>query len=357
MARVRQLSCLACRCGICFVTLLAPTTAAAFCRTNTCETDVDNPDCHYDAVTGCLTGGQWLFWSTSCVSFSIQAAASPALGISYEQAAGTISKIMSTWTDTHCDGELVSMAAIQFPSVACDVVEYNQNRTEGPNANLWMFRDGGWPYDDGGRTLGLTSVWFNAKTGEIYDADVEINSDEAALVAASGATLAEIAMHEAGHFYGLAHSADMNAIMYETYSPANGIASALSIDDQAGMCAMYPPGREATCNPTPRHGFGPQCGGEVPSCRAAAPGNNRGTMGAGWILLGLLLRGGRPRLWSRRGGFRCGSIGDFQVSTVSTETHRHPRKRVPEKTAAHLWLAGITMSGPPGPERAIMQTK
>jgi MYXO-CTERM domain-containing protein len=280
----------------CLAAVTVPRPVFGYCRTNTCEEDLDNPDCHDDPVTHCLAGGQWLYWSDSCISFSIHAAASPLRGISYEEASETITRAMNVWTDARCDGKPVSMAAIQFPAVACDVVEYNQYRTEGPNANVWMFRDDGWPYDDGGRTLALTAVWFNVKTGEIYDADVEINSHEASLVDGFGASLAEIATHEAGHIYGLAHSDDSGAIMYESYSNLMGIADTLTDDDEAGICEIYPPDRDAPpCDPTPRNGFGPHCGGQPPSCRAAAPGSGRGKSGAWWLGMTMLLLAVRLR--------------------------------------------------------------
>jgi hypothetical protein len=161
-----------------------------------------------------------------------------------------------------------------------------------------MFRDDGWPYDDEGQTLALVSVWFNSETGELYDADVEINSYEAPLSGAYGASLLEIATHEAGHIYGLAHSSDPGAIMYARYSTLMGIADTLTTDDAAGICAIYPPDRDApTCDPTPRHGFGPQCGGEPPSCRTAAPGSARNETLV-WCLLGTTLI--RRRRASRR---------------------------------------------------------
>ena len=77
---------------------------AAYCRTNTCEAEPDNPACDYDPVTSCLGGGEPLFWSGSCISFSIHGAASPLRGISYEEASATISEAMSLWANATCAG-------------------------------------------------------------------------------------------------------------------------------------------------------------------------------------------------------------------------------------------------------------
>ena len=286
---------------VCVLAVAVPAPAAAFCRTNTCEQEPDNPDCQFDPVTGCLSGGEWLYWDTSCVAFSVQANASPLRHITYGEAVDTVFEAMSLWADARCDGEPVAIEPVLFPAVACDKVEFNINRSEGPNANVWMFRDDEWPYDDevGVDTLALTSVWFNVETGQIYDADVEINSHDTALDGKDGPTLLEIASHEAGHVYGLAHSSLPDAIMFTMYSPTAAISASLTRDDEQGICSAYPPGpTAAACDPTPRNGFGPECGGKAPSCQAAGPAKPRD--GAIWAAAAalLLFRGrrstGRP---------------------------------------------------------------
>ncbi len=52
------------------------------------------------------------------------------------------------------------------------------------------FHDGPWPYENtGAETLALTTVFFSPDTGEIYDANIELNSNEASFViGADGAT-------------------------------------------------------------------------------------------------------------------------------------------------------------------------
>jgi hypothetical protein len=248
---------------------------------------VDNPDCHVDPETGCLAGGESLYWNQSCVSFSVHADASPLRHIDYDSAVADIGAAMGVWGEADCDGQKVAMTPHLFPSVACTKAEYN---TEGPNANTWIFRDAEWPYQDDGLTLALTSVWFNVKTGEIYDADVELNSHTASFSAERGATLQEVATHEAGHVYGLAHSADSGAIMYESSSMLTGISTSLTEDDRRGICAVYPPGPDTpACDPTPRHGFSPRCGGAPSGCSVAVPVQNRSRSAHGWAAIGILL--------------------------------------------------------------------
>ncbi|MBN1606872.1 MAG: matrixin family metalloprotease [Polyangiaceae bacterium] len=198
---------------------------------------------------------------------------------------------MAVWSNAQCGDAKLGIDAVPFPAVVCDQAEYN---TDGPNANIWVFRDDDWPYPDDGRTLALTLVTFNVKTGEIYDADVEVNSYASPLSREAGATLAEIATHEAGHIYGMAHSSDPHAIMFPNYSTLTGISAELTDDDQAGICSIYPPGRGSkSCDATPRHGFSAECGRGVSGCAVSPPCRSQSTGWTAWVAAGLLLLVGR----------------------------------------------------------------
>jgi hypothetical protein len=282
---------LAVACLACGLVLAISNHAAAYCRTNTCEQDKENPNCGFDPQTGCLSGGKSLYWNRGCFSFSVQAAASPLRHISYEQATETISTAMAVWSNAECGGGKLGIDAVLFPAVVCDQAEYN---TDGPNANLWVFRDDAWPYQDDGRTLALTLVTFNVKTGEIYDADVEVNSHAAPLSRESGATLAEIATHEAGHVYGLAHSNETGAIMFPNYSTLTGISASLTDDDLSGVCSIYPPATSSpSCDATPRHGFSAECGRVVHDCAFHPRARSQSIGWGAWMAAGLLLLLGR----------------------------------------------------------------
>jgi hypothetical protein len=119
-------------------------------------------------------------------------------------------------------------------------------------------------------------VTFDPTTGEIFDADMEINShDQTVTVSgplpANGYDFESIVTHETGHFLGMAHSGDARATMFAHYQPGTTAMRNLSSDDVTGICSVYPPnGTRATstgnalpegvCDPTPRHGFSTQCG-------------------------------------------------------------------------------------------------
>jgi hypothetical protein len=159
------------------------------------------------------------------------------------------------------------------------MVHYNDSMTGLGNQHVIIFRDDGWPYpNDANNTLGLTTLTVDADTGEIYDADMEINSTVALSVAGpvppGGIDFLSIITHEAGHFFGLAHSGDMQATMFAQYTPGSTYGRNLASDDADGICTIYPPGGtravdptvadgglvpEDKCDPAPRHGLQSPC--------------------------------------------------------------------------------------------------
>jgi hypothetical protein len=266
-------------------TLLVPTAAHAFCRTTTQPLPAN-----YSPSRGCFTDGLLLFWRNACVTYSINQSASR--NIPFEDAQRVIDASFETWNTSTCaDGSQPGIAVSNHGAAACADIRYNP---EGPNQNLIVFRDDGWPYDDPNSTLGLTTVTFNADTGEIFDADMEINSSGRNLsvtdrVPSNGFDLASVVTHEAGHFLGLAHATDPKSTMFASYKPGTVALRTLAVDDIAGLCAIYPDRSTRivsasvstnrtvvadACNPNPRHGFTAECAEqkEKPGdCCASAP--------------------------------------------------------------------------------------
>jgi hypothetical protein len=219
-----------------------------------------------------------LWWQTACVGYDIQQNAS--IQISYDDAATDIALAFTRWTSTTCAGShgegRVSIDVRDLGPVACDEVQYNQY---GPNQHAIIFRDNEWPYDDSSNTLALTTVTYDPETGEIYDADMEIDTyhyamSVAPVVPPGGYDFLAIVTHETGHFLGMAHSGDLSATMYAHYAAGSEAMRLLHEDDVNGICAIYPPDGtrtvapsvspsqsvpEGTCDPTPIGGFTTQC--------------------------------------------------------------------------------------------------
>ena len=178
-------------------------------------------------------------------------------------------KAFFAWTEVECSpGKRSSLAFKQTADASCRKSEY---RKDGANVNVIFFRDNEWLHKDVDNTLAKTTVTFNANTGEILDADMEVNTahNEVTVSDAKPAyDLQSIMTHEVGHFLGLAHSPFPEATMFASYEPGMTEQRTLSNDDVAAVCAAYPPDRAATCDTTPRGGLDLAC--------AAAPADEDG---------------------------------------------------------------------------------
>ena len=288
-----------------FATCLAWSGAAfGYCRTTTCDPAADcavDPEacCLVDSK-GCDRNGLPLVWTTSCLSFSVQEDGSKRAGVSARQMEGIVERAFSAWENVECSGGPVSISVESLGQVACDAVEYNSNDS---NANVWMFRDVDWPHEAAVREEGdlldanaiaVTTVSYNWRTGELYDADVEFNSADMDFSTGEDDVTLDIqavATHEAGHFLGLDHSKEPDVTMDAGYLPGSLGPRTLEADDEAGLCAIYPPDRDTilTTSCDPRHGFGSDCAGGC-SLYGGVATNEAGGNGAtpSWIVLGLL---------------------------------------------------------------------
>ncbi|MDX2052263.1 MAG: matrixin family metalloprotease [Polyangiaceae bacterium] len=245
----------------------------AFCRTRTC--DPTDEMCERDA-TGCITTGAFLHWTNACTSFDVHEAGSPKRGVTFDTANSLIADALSKWVSVDCPGgKQPSLTIRNKGPVACGVPIYN---SDGPNANVWMFADKEWVHVSDAHTLALTTVRYDPANGEIYDADVEINSAQSIITTGDvniGADLESIVTHESGHFFGLSHSENSDATMWAGYSPGKTNMRALAQDDVNAICEAYPQGREVaspTCEP--RRGFTKQCSEDLSSggCSVAPRG-------------------------------------------------------------------------------------
>ncbi len=266
---------------------LAAADARAYCRTSTCPLPPDFSP-HGDACTPADFESYCaslqpaikplpIWWRNACVGYDLQSGASRQ--VSYDVASKLAAAAFAKWTAITCgggsDGGRVSIDVRDMGPVSCDEVQYNE---DAPNQHVIMFRDDHWPYDDPNNTLALTTMTFDLDTGEIYDADMEINSTLQLAVSdpvpADGYDLQSVLTHEAGHFLGMAHSGDDHAAMWAAYEPGSTAKRTLTADDTTGLCSIYEPDGERTvgasvgrpveqdkCDPTPRHGFSKDCAG------------------------------------------------------------------------------------------------
>lgn len=289
--------------------------ASAFCRTTTTKSPPD-----YNAVgVGCWAAGAPLFWRNACVGYSIHRDASRK--VTYDQAANALSIAFTRWTAATCetDGTGRSRTSIDVRDlgpVDCGKVEYVSGVA---NQNVIVFRDDTWSY--GPNVLGLTTVVYNPQTGEIYNADMEINTldmDPLAIedpVAPDAYDFLSVVTHEAGHFLGLAHSDVEGSTMYARYNPGQTNMRNLAPDDVNAICTVYTPdGFRAVldgkvtaapqCNPTPRGGYNQQCQDPPTACGSIAPGRANETLAPVLLVGAVALAGATIRRVKRRSSSR-----------------------------------------------------
>lgn len=230
--------------------------AKAYCRTTT----VLPPLGYNPAVSGCWAEGVPLVWSTNRAPYGVASVASHQ--VSLTDATRIADAAFGTWNATMCDGEPIGLEAYDDGPIDIDASYLVAQGSDASALTAWaacsdssscnaashdviVFDDDGWPHDDPVNTLALTTVTYGLDDGKIFEAYTEVNSSQNTLTTTEppptdgvGYDLQAILTHEAGHFFGLAHSADTSAVMYAFYKPG---AIALTDDDVQAICAAQPP--------------------------------------------------------------------------------------------------------------------
>jgi hypothetical protein len=256
----------------------------------------------------CASTGINLAWRRSCLSFSMMPRASESPD--FERIRDVTEESFRTWTDVRCDHGPVGLRVGQTQALGeCEDPEYNQI---GPNANTIIFVENWRARELPPDAFGLTLVWHNPDTGEIYDADMQINETLGELALCGPqctegrVDLQNVITHEAGHFFGLGHSTANTATMSSRARVGEVSKRDLSTDDEQGLCAIYGEDEsDPECSSSdfmPENGFSPECSGgdrvmaERPQdCSVARVGGSRlnafGQALAAWsLLLGVCLR-------------------------------------------------------------------
>lgn len=157
--------------------------------------------------------------------------------------------------------------------------------------NRVVFREDAWPPELGPETLAITTLVYRRSTGEILDADIDVNAlDHPWSVSDAppeGAIDLENTMtHEVGHLLGLAHVREPDATMYGE-SPAGDTAKRdLAPDDLLAICEVYPSSHRTPGGVGPRPPL-------TSSCIVGAPRSGPGSLAAVLAMAALVVRARR----------------------------------------------------------------
>lgn len=214
------------------------------------------------------SSGQCLQWETRVIPWAMNERGHPTLG--YERAHQAFLRSFSTWEEVSCsdlvfrdegptsetrvghrEGETPDNLIIFREQDCREVVASNAPcHKAGTCANDFDC------WDHGSTTIAVTTTTFYRRTGEIVDADIEMNAawfdftDVDGPPCAQGQTVGCVATdiqntatHEIGHMIGLNHTPVREATMFASSSRGEVHKRWLSEDDIAGICAIYPAGR------------------------------------------------------------------------------------------------------------------
>lgn len=202
--------------------------AFAFCRTTTCEPELET--CARDE-RGCVTTGTALRWTKLPLIYRVSARGSTAFD--RDEARTKLAGAFDRWTQAICsDGRRTSLRVVEGDAMPEDK-PLGQKR--GPEPFGIYFRDDTWPYASATTTLAITNQEYGKESGRIIYSDIEVNSRKTPL-----AILELVVTHEAGHYIGLAHSEEPGSIMAASYNANSNIENP-SADDFKGVCELFPP--------------------------------------------------------------------------------------------------------------------
>lgn len=190
--------------------------------------------------------GLYLFWQNRTISYWVHRSGSA--DVSLQETLGAIKRATFAWSSPSCTDLRFNFGGLEAGAKTNLTIA----ESDPPDKkNLFVWHEDHWPPPDAtDKTItkemaAVTTVIYDATTGVIIDADIDLNGynffwttfDDGTKTATDiEATIA----HELGHVLGLAHSPEPEATMFANTSQGELKKRTLESDDVAGICFIYP---------------------------------------------------------------------------------------------------------------------
>jgi MYXO-CTERM domain-containing protein len=178
--------------------------------------------------------GAKLFWGDSCLTMYVNERGSG--DVPDDSELDEIEASFEAWGGVSCSSFLIQFAGMTN-------LEITGHLKEDPSINMIIFREKKWPYST--RPVAFTAVTYNVNTGEIFDADIEMNGEDYAFTTRPEEESWKIDIqntitHELGHVLGVDHTNVVEATMFDHAGPGDINKRTLEEDDIEAVCAIYP---------------------------------------------------------------------------------------------------------------------
>jgi MYXO-CTERM domain-containing protein len=178
--------------------------------------------------------GAKLFWGDSCLTMYLNERGSE--DVPDDSEFDEMKASFEAWGAVSCSSFLIQFAGMTN-------LEVTGHLKEDPAVNMIVFREKKWPYST--RPVAFTAVTYNVNTGEIFDADIEMNGEDYAFTTKPEVETWKIDVqntitHELGHVLGIDHSNVVEATMFDHAGPSEVNKRTLEEDDIEAVCTLYP---------------------------------------------------------------------------------------------------------------------
>jgi len=190
--------------------------------------------------------GVYLFWQNRNITYWVNRAGSA--DVSLQETLGAIKRATFSWAGPSCTDISFHFGGLE----TAQKTNLTIAESEPPDKkNLIIWHESHWPPQDATdpaiteQMAAVTTLIYDASTGVIIDADIDLNgynffwttSDDGTKAATD---IENTMTHELGHLLGLAHSPEPKATMFGNTSQGELDKRSLEQDDTSGVCFIYP---------------------------------------------------------------------------------------------------------------------